>query len=563
MNKFDFIQILASLFTLTLLAPFLGRFFAHVYEDKEHFLKKPLGWIEGLSRKTVGPAYEREMDWKGYAGALLLFSLTGFLFTFALQLFQASLPLNPQALPAVSWHSALNTAISFVTNTNWQSYAGETTLSYLVQMTALTVQNFVSAAAGMSVAVALARGIARKNTPLIGNFWQDLVRGTTYILLPFSLILSGALLTQGVIQNFSPAVEVTTFEGGKQSIPMGPAASQIAIKQLGTNGGGYFNANSAHPLENPTPLSNWLQLISLLLIPAGFAFLFGELTRNHRQGTVLFATMMTLLVAGLGISLWAEYGANPALGGSALMEGKESRFGVTNTILWSTFTTAASNGSVNAMHSSLSPLAGGVALFNIMLGEIIFGGVGSGLYGMVLFVILTVFLAGLMVGRTPEYLGKKIEAREIRMTLLGILLPSSAILVGAGLSVILPVALSSLANPGPHGLTEILYAFTSAAGNNGSAFAGLNANTPYYNLTLGLAMVIGRFGVILPVLAIAGSLAEKKYSPPSFGTFTTDNGLFVALLLSVILIVGGLTFFPVLSLGPIIEHLLMQAGRTF
>lgn len=562
MNAFDILQVLLSLAVLAASAPLLGRLFARVYRGEAHLFRKPFGWLELASERAIGPAYRAEMDWRRYAKALLLFNLIGLGFTFLVQIVQAPLPLNPQALPAVPWHLALNTAISFVTNTNWQSYAGETTLSYLVQMIALTVQNFVSAATGMAVAVALGRGISARGSTSLGNFWQDLVRGTVYILLPLSLLLSIALVSEGVVQSLAPAAEVVTLEGAKQVIPLGPAASQIAIKQLGTNGGGFYNVNSAHPLENPTPFSNWLELISILLIPAGFAFLWGELIGDRRHGKVIFATMFTLLALGLGVSLWSEYASLGASSG-AFMEGKETRLGVTNSVLWSTFTTVASNGSVNSMHGSLSPLSGGVAMFNIMLGEIIFGGVGSGLYGMILFVILTVFLAGLMVGRTPEYLGKKIEAREIQMTMLAILLPSAAILIGAGVASVLPMALSSLANRGPHGLSEILYAFTSAAGNNGSAFAGLNANTPFYNLTLGLAMLIGRFGVIFPVLAIAGSLASKRYSPPSFGTFTTDNGLFVALLIGVILIVGGLTFFPALGLGPIVEHLLLQTGRTF
>lgn len=564
MNRLDVLQIIISLGVLVLSAPFLGRFFSQVYQDEPHLLKAPFEWLENWCKKAVGSSYEDEMDWKGYAKALLLFNGFGLLFTFLIQLIQSKLPLNPQALPNVSWHLALNTAISFMTNTNWQSYSGENTLSYFVQMVALTVQNFVSAATGMAVAVVLARGVSRRNTIQLGNFWKDMVRGTVYILLPFSILLSTALISQGVVQNFSPAVDVVTVEGAKQTIPLGPAASQVAIKQLGTNGGGYYNANSAHPYENPTPFSNFLQLISILLIPAGFALMWGNLVGNKKQGVILFTTMFILLVLGLAVSLWGEYHSNPGLGEfSSLMEGKETRFGVTNSILWSTFTTAASNGSVNAMHDSLSPVAGGMAMFNIMLGEIIFGGVGAGLYGMILHVILTVFLAGLMVGRTPEYLGKKIEARDIQMTILAILLPNAAVLIGAGISAVLPAALSSLGNHGPHGLSEILYAFSSTSNNNGSAFGGLNANTVFYNLSLGAAMLIGRFGVIIPILAIAGNLAQKKYSPPSFGTFGTDNALFVVLLMSVILIVGGLTFFPVLSLGPVIEHLLMNQGRIF
>ncbi len=563
MNGYDVLQIIITLATLAVAAIPLGHFMYQVYEDKNHVFKKLFRHIENLIYKVIGKQNLEEMNWKDYAISLLVFNGIGLVFLFPLQLLQSIIPLNPQALPAVSWHLALNTAISFVTNTNWQSYSGENTMSYLTQMLGLGVQNFLSAATGMSVAIALARGIARKNTDKIGNFWQDTVKGTIYILLPLSLLLAGFLVANGVIQNFSPAVQATTLEGATQTLPMGPAASQIAIKQLGTNGGGFFNANSAHPFENPTPFTNWLELISILLIPVGLTFTFGEIVKNRRQGGILFITMSLLLIAGLGISLWAEYGTNAAMNASHLMEGKETRFGVTNSILWSTFTTAASNGSINSMHSSLSPLAGGVAMFNIMLGEIIFGGVGAGLYGMILFVIMTVFLAGLMVGRTPEYLGKKIEAREIQMVILAMLLPSAVILLGTGIACVLPVALASLSNKGPHGFSEILYAFSSAGGNNGSAFAGLNANTVFYNLSLGLGMLIGRFGVIIPILAVAGSLAQKKYSPPSFGTFTTDNWLFVFLLIGVILIVGSLTFFPALSLGPIIEHLLMRSGKVF
>jgi potassium-transporting ATPase potassium-binding subunit len=565
MTGMDWIQVIFCLSFLVIISPFLGSYFAKVYRDESHFLKSSLSGLEKVFRAIVGrTAYEAEMDWKAYTKALLLFNALGFGFTMALQVFQGSLPLNPQGLPGVSWHLALNTAISFVTNTNWQSYAGETSLSYFVQMMGLTVQNFVSAATGMAVAVALARGMVKKQTPTLGNFWSDLVRGTVYILLPFSLLLSTVLISEGVVQNLSPAVEVATLERAKQIIPMGPAASQVAIKQLGTNGGGYYNANSAHPLENPTPFSNLLQLLSILLIPCGFAFMWGRLVNQRRQGVVIFTSMFVLLLAGLGLSLWAEYQPNALYPGvHSWMEGKEVRFGVTNSVLWSTFTTAASNGSVNAMHSSLSPLAGAVAMFNMMIGEIVFGGVGSGLYGMILFVILTVFLAGLMVGRTPEYLGKKIESRDIQMAWLGILLPSAAVLIGAGISVILPTALASLSAKGPHGLSEILYAFVSAANNNGSAFAGLNANVPYYNVMLGIAMLIGRFGVIIPVLVIAGNMGKKRISPPGVGTFTTDNGMFVGLLIAVIVVVGGLTFFPALCLGPIVEHLLLNTGKTF
>jgi K+-transporting ATPase ATPase A chain len=450
-----------------------------------------------------------------------------------------------------------------MTNTNWQSYAGETTLSYLTQMAGLTVQNFVSAATGIAVFLALTRGILRKTTSVIGNFWVDMTRSIVYVLLPLSVILGVALLSQGVVQTLSPAVTVTTVEGQSQDIPLGPAASQVAIKQLGTNGGGYFNANSAHPLENPTPVSNFLEMLALLLIPAALTFTYGKMVSNRKHGWIIFAVMFSLWFGGLALSLYGEYSSNPSVGLNTNLEGKEIRFGTVNSVLWSVSTTAASNGSVNAMHSSLSPIAGGVAMFNIMLGEIIFGGVGAGMYGILLHVLLTVFLAGLMVGRTPEYLGKKIEAREIQMTILGILIPNAVILLGAGVACVLPIALSSLANQGPHGLSEILYAFSSAAGNNGSAFAGLNANTDFYNIVLGIAMLIGRFAVILPCLVIAGSLASKKVSPPSAGTFATDNSTFAVLLIGVITIVGALTFLPALGLGPIIEHFLMIAGRIF
>jgi len=466
-------------------------------------------------------------------------------------------------LSNVSWHSSFNTAVSFMTNTNWQGYAGETTMSYLTQMLGLAVQNFLSAATGIAVFLALARGIVRKSTTAIGNFWVDTVRATLYVLLPLSIILAIILIGQGVVQNFASYQNVITIEGATQSIPEGPAASQIAIKQLGTNGGGFFNANSAHPYENPTPLSNFLEMLSILLLPAALTFAYGSMVKNRKHGWVIFGVMFILLITGLGLSLYSEYNGNPQMGGLASLEGKETRFGVANSILWSVATTDASNGSINAMHDSLTPLAGGIAMFNLMLGEIIFGGVGAGMYGMLLLVLLTVFLAGLMVGRTPEYLGKKIEAKEMQMTIIAILAPCAVILIGAGIAAVLPEGLSSLANKGPHGLSEILYAFASAAGNNGSAFAGLNANTVFYNVMLGFAMLIGRFAIIVPALVIAGSLAQKKEMAKSIGTFTTDNFIFGILLFSVIIIVGALTFFPVLSLGPIVEHFLMLAGRVF
>ena len=529
MNFFDWLQVVAVLGLVVILTPLLGGWMAKVLTGKPTLLSPLTTWLETLTYRLCGVDPNHEMTWKDYACAVLAFNLLGVIFLFVLQLAQGVLPFNPQHLPGVQWALAFNTAVSFVTNTNWQSYSGENTLSYLVQMTGLTVQNFVSAATGFAVLLALVRGLSRRTTQHLGNFWVDLTRSTVHILLPLSILFALIFVSQGMVQNFSQAVTATTVEGAQQVLPQGPAASQIAIKMLGTNGGGYFNANSAHPYENPTPLSNLLSLLALILLPAALTYTFGVLVGNRRQGWAIFCAMMAVLILGLGISLWSEYHVNPVFGASALMEGKETRFGVTNSILWSTLTTAASNGSVNAMHSSLSPLAGAVAMMNIMLGEIVFGGVGSGLYGMILFVLLTVFLCGLMVGRTPEYLGKKIEARDIQWTIVGVLSPSAAILIFAGVSMVLPVALAGLSSKGPHGLSEILYAFASAAGNNGSAFAGLNANTNYYNLTLAAAMLIGRFAVIVPVLAIAGNMAGKKIAPPSPGTFTTDNWLFVTL----------------------------------
>ena len=559
----DILQVLAYFVALIVLAPILGAFLVRVFTGKQHILIRPLGWLERSTYELSGVNATSEMTWKQYAKALLWFNGLGFMLVFLLQITQNSLPLNPQNLPDVPWALSFNTAISFMTNTNWQSYAGETTLSYLTQMVGLTVQNFVSAATGIAVFLSLTRGIMRKTTNVIGNFWVDMTRSVVYVLLPLSVILGVALLSDGVVQTFSPSVIATTVEGQHQTIPLGPVASQVAIKQLGTNGGGYYNANSADPLENPTPVSNLLEMLAILLIPAALPFTYGRMVGNRKHGWVIFSVMFVLFLGGLALSLYGEYSSNKSLGLTTNLEGKETRFGLVNSVLWSVSTTAASNGSVNVMHSSLSPIAGGVAMFNIMLGEIIFGGVGAGMYGILLHVLLTVFLAGLMVGRTPEYLGKKIEAREIQMTILGILIPNAVILLGAGVACVLPVALSSLANSGPHGLSEILYAFSSAAGNNGSAFAGLNANTNFYNIVLGFSMLIGRFGVILPCLAIAGSLASKKFSPPSAGTFATDNSTFAILLIGVITIVGALTFLPALGLGPIVEHFLMSTGRVF
>jgi len=559
----DIIQIVLFITILIAFTPILGNYMSKVFTGSRHFMQPVFGWSERLIYKFAGINSIEESNWKSYTFGLLLFNLIGFVFVFLIQFFQQYLPLNPSNLPNVSWHSAFNTSVSFVTNTNWQGYAGETTLSYFVQMIGLTVQNFVSAATGIAVILAVIRGISRKTTDKLGNFWTDLTSSVLYVLLPLSIVFAIVLVGQGVVQSFNSYETITTLQGAEQTIPMGPAASQIAIKQLGTNGGGFFNANSAHPFENPTPFSNFLEMLFILLIPAGLTYTYGKMVGSIRQGWTIFIVMMILFAAGLSISLYSEFSANPVFGDLQLMEGKEIRFGITNSVLWSTSTSAASNGSVNAMHDSLSPLAGMVAMVNIMLGEIIFGGVGAGLYGMVVFIIITVFIAGLMVGRTPEYLGKKIEAFEVQMAIIAILAPGFVILVFTAWASVSSIGLSSLNNAGPHGFSEILYAFSSAAGNNGSAFAGLNANTLFYNLTLGIGMLIGRFGIIIPVLAIAGNMAKKKITPLSLGTFRTDNWLFAGLLIAVILIVGGLTFFPALSLGPIIEHLLMNNGITF
>jgi len=562
-TTFEFLQIIIFLGLLIGLTPVLGGYMYKVFTGEKHLMSAPFGWLERLTYKIVGVDATEETNWKSYAFGMLTFNLIGFLFVFLLQLTQAYLPLNPANLPNVSWHSAFNTAASFMTNTNWQGYGGENTMSYLVQMLALTVQNFVSAATGIAVLLALTKGLSRKTTDKLGNFWVDLTRSTLYILLPLSIVFAVFLVGQGVIQNFDTYQTAHTLQGTTQVIPMGPVASQEAIKQLGTNGGGFFNANSAHPFENPTPLSNLLEMLAILLIPAGLTFTYGKMVGSKKQGWTIFIVMLILLLGGLAISLYGEYSANPIFGHSALMEGKETRFGITNSVIWSTSTSAASNGSVIAMHDSLSPLAGMVAMINLMLGEVIFGGVGAGIYGMVVYIILTVFIAGLMVGRTPEYLGKKVERFEVTMAIIANVITSFVILLFTAWAAVSTLGLSSLNNAGPHGFSEILYAFSSAAGNNGSAFAGLNANTVFYNLLLGIGMLIGRFGVIIPILAIAGSMAKKKITPPSAGTFQTNNWLFILLLIGVILIVGGLTYFPALSLGPIVEHLLMNHGITF
>lgn len=553
MNWHDIIQIIIYFGALILLTKPLGKYIFHALEGKISI--GIFGKIEAGLYKFLKISSEDQMNWKSYLFSLLIFNAIGFVFVFIIQILQSYLPFNPQNLPNVEPTLAFNTAVSFMTNTNWQSYAGETTLSYFVQTVGLTVQNFLSAATGITVFLALARGIKNRMSANLGNFWVDLTRSTIYILLPLSIILALVLVSQGVVQNYSHYSEITTLEGAKQIIPNGPAASQIAIKQLGTNGGGFFNTNSAFPLENPTPLSNFLQMLSILLIPAALTYTFGKIVGSTKQGWVLFVAMMVLLLIGLSVSLYSEFSMNHVLGVAGNMEGKETRFGITNSVIWSNVTSAASNGSVNAMHESLMPLSGMVAMLNIMLGEIVFGGVGAGMYGMLIFVLLTVFIAGLMIGRTPEYLGKKIQAKEVQMAILAIIAPSLVILLFTAVALMLPQGISSIFEKGAHGFSEVLYAFTSAAGNNGSAFAGLNANTPFYNIMLGIGMLIGRFAVIIPVMVIAGSLSGKNITPLSQGTFKTDDTLFGFLLIAVILIVGALTFLPALSLGPIVEYL--------
>lgn len=563
MQPLEFLQIALYFGLLITFTPLLGGFMAKVFNGEKTWLTPALKPVEGFIYKLSDVDNREEMSWKEYAVALLVFNVLGFLAVFALMLAQGALPLNPQGIGGTSGFLAFNTAVSFMTNTNWQAYSGEAALSYLTQMLGLSVQNFVSAATGIAVMIALTRGIARKQASGVGNFWVDLTRTTLYILLPLSLLLAVVLISQGVVQSFGTYMQTTTLEGRSQVIPLGPAASQIAIKQLGTNGGGFFGVNSAHPFENPTPFSNFFQVFAILLLPAALTYTYGKMVGSVRQGWTIFAAMLAVLLVVLAVSLWAETSYNTVLQTSVQMEGKEQRFGTANSVLWGMTTTVASNGSVNAMHDSFSPLAGGLTMLNIMLGEVIFGGVGAGMYGMLMFVVITVFIAGLMVGRTPEYLGKKIESFEVQMAMLTILAPSAVILIGTMIAVLIPQGLSSLNNQGPHGFSEILYAFTSAAGNNGSAFAGLTVDTSFYNIALGIGMLVGRFGVILPALAIAGSMVGKKYTPPSLGTFPTDKPLFAALLIAVIAIVGALTFFPALSLGPIVEHLLMNIGKTF
>jgi len=572
MNIFDIIQIVLFFSLLLLFTPVLGKYMVKVftgeYSIKSDTIKpwspvKVFQWSENLVYKICGIKPQTQMDWKMYTFSLLIFNLFGFVILFLIQINQKYLPLNPQNLDNVGFALSFNTAASFVSNTNWQSYAGETTLSYAVQMLGLTVQNFLSAATGIAVILVLIRGIKNHTSNDLGNFWVDLSRTVIYIFIPLSIILSIFLVSQGVVQTFNSYADANTIEGAKQVIPVGPAASQIAIKMLGTNGGGFFNANSAHPFENPTPFSNFLEMFALLIIPMSLTYTFGKMVGAIKQGWSIFAAMLIMCLIGFGIMLFAEYSYNPVLHTSAVMEGKETRFGITNSLLFANITTDVSCGAVNSMHSSLSPLSGMVTIVNMMLGEVIFGGVGAGMYGMLVFVILTVFIAGLMVGRTPEYLGKKIESQEVKMAILAVLAPNFVILVFTANALVMPAGLSSILNTGPHGFSEILYAFTSAAANNGSAFAGLNANTNFYNIMLGLGMLIGRFAIIVPVIAIAGSLSKKKIVPQSNGTFKTDTGLFIFLLIAVILIVGALTHFPALSLGPVVEHFLMLSGKTF
>ena len=552
---------------LALVKP-LGEFFARVLAGERHLLMPALGWLERLTYKASGVDPRHEMKWTEYAVTALAFNLAGLLAVYALQRLQHLLPLNPAGLGAVSPDSSWNTAVSFATNTNWQGYGGESTMSYLSQMLGLAVQNFVSAATGIAVLAALIRGFARKQAGTIGNFWADLTRSTLYILLPLSFLLAIALVSQGVVQTFDPYATAQTIGSSEpQMLPLGPAASQIAVKQLGTNGGGFFGVNSAHPFENPTPLANFLQMLAILAIPAALCITFGRMVGDVRQGWAVLAAMTVVFVGMLAVAVVSEQLGNPILeragaaAGEGNMEGKEVRLGIVNSALWATATTAASNGSVNSMHDSFTPLGGLVPMWNMQLGEVIFGGVGSGLYGMLVFALIAVFAAGLMIGRTPEYLGKKIEAFEVKMASVAILLPPLVVLLGTAIAVLTAPGMAGVANPGAHGFSEILYAFSSAGNNNGSAFAGLSANTPFYNTALGLAMLFARYWLLIPVLAIAGSIAAKRTVPTGPGTLPTHGPLFVALLVGVVLVFGALTFVPALALGPIVEHLQMLAAN--
>jgi potassium-transporting ATPase potassium-binding subunit len=567
MTVIGWVQILLFCAIIIALTKPLGGYMTRVFNGERTLLSpvvRPLEiaiyWIGGVDEK-------REQHWVTYTVAMLLFHVGGFLILYALMRLQAVLPFNPAGQPSVGEDLSFNTAISFITNTNWQNYGGESTLSYLVQMLGLTHQNFLSAASGIALAVALIRGFARASMRTVGNFWVDVTRTTLYILLPISIVYALFLVWQGIPQTLGPYIEATTLEGAKQTIALGPVASQVAIKMLGTNGGGFFNANASHPFENPTALSNFVQMVSIFVIGAALTNVFGRMVGNQRQGWAILAVMGVLFVAGVTVTYWAEANGTAMLDAMGLsggnMEGKEVRFGIVASSLFAVITTAASCGAVNAMHDSFTALGGMIPLINIQLGEIIVGGVGAGLYGMLLFVILAIFVAGLMVGRTPEYVGKKIEAREVKMAMLAILILPLMILGWTAVAVVFPPAVASMANAGPHGFSEVLYAYSSQTGNNGSAFAGLTGNTFFYNVTGALAMFVGRFFMIVPAMAIAGSLAEKKSIPASMGTFPTTGGLFVGLVVGVILIIGGLTFFPSLALGPIVEHLAMNAGTTF
>jgi potassium-transporting ATPase potassium-binding subunit len=551
---------------LVLVQP-LGAFMTRVFNGERTFLSPIVRPVEVALYRICGIEETAEQDWLTYTIAMLLFHIGGFTILYALLRLQGFLPFNPQAMAAVPEALAFNTSTSFISNTNWQNYGGESTLSYLVQMLGLTHQNFLSAATGIALAVALTRGFARASTRTIGNFWVDVTRTTLYVLLPVCVVGTIVLVALGVPQNLSPYVEATTLEGAKQMIAQGPVASQMMIKHLGTNGGGFFNANAAHPYENPSAVTNLIHMVMIFAIGAALTNVFGRMVGDQRQGWALLGAMAILFIAGVTVTYWAEASGTTALNalglGGGNMEGKEVRFGIPLSALFAVITTAASCGAVNAMHDSFTALGGMIPLINIQLGEIIVGGVGAGLYGMLLFVILTIFVAGLMVGRTPEYVGKKIEAKEVKMAMLAILILPLMYLGWTAVATVLPSAVASIANPGPHGFTEILYAYTSQTGNNGSAFAGLNGNTPFYNITGGIAMLVGRFIMIIPAMAIAGSLANKKIVPPSAGTFPTTGGLFIGLLVGVILIVGGLTFFPALALGPIVEHLAMINGTLF
>jgi K+-transporting ATPase ATPase A chain len=569
-------QIFFFLAVIAAITPPLGAYMTRVFARERTWLDVVLRPIERLIYRTTGVDETREMRWTEYAVALLLFSAVSMLVLYGMQRLQAVLPWNPQRLPGVPPDLAFNTAASFTTNTNWQAYSGESTMSYFTQMAGLAYHNFVSAAVGIAVAIAFIRGIARKEQHTIGNFWVDLVRGTLWILLPICLVVAFVLVSQGVVQNLKPYDSVQTVEGAKQVIAQGPVASQEAIKQFGTNGGGFFNANSAHPFENPTPLSNLVAMLGIFAISSGLTYTLGSMTGARQHGWAVWGAMAFLFLAGVTVAYWAEARGNPmltavgadqavsALSPGGNMEGKETRFGIANTALFATITTDASCGAVNGWHDSFTPLGGLVPLANIQLSEVVFGGVGAGMYGVLVYVILSVFIAGLMVGRTPEYLGKKIQAFEVQMAMLTVLIFSLLILTFTAISSVSPsFGTSSVFNAGPHGLSEMLYAYSSAAANNGSAFGGISVNTPWYNITLGLTMLFGRFFMIVPPLAIAGSLARKKQIPPSLGTFPVTTPLFSGLLVGVIVIVGALTFFPALSLGPVVEHLLMQDGRTF